>query len=212
MNLVHRLLCGSAFWRRVLQEEIVPWALEGVSLGENPLELGPGPGLTTALLQTLARNLTAVEIDFGLASLLADRLKNTRVRVIQGDATALPFAESTFTSAASFTMLHHLPGPAWQDRMFREVHRVLRPGGTFAGTDGLNNRGMRLLHFAGTFTPIDPVALPARLEDAGFRDIAVDMKPGRFRLRAVAGKALRATGTSPQARALRRSPASPRPL
>ena len=56
MNLVHHLLCGSAFWRRALQEEIVPWALEGVSLGEDLLELGPGPGLTTALLQALTRN------------------------------------------------------------------------------------------------------------------------------------------------------------
>jgi SAM-dependent methyltransferase len=209
MNLIHHLLCGSAFWRRALQEEIVPWALESVSLGENLLELGPGPGLTTALLQALTRNLTAVEIDFGLASRLADRLKNTDVRVIQGDATALPFAESTFTSAASFTMLHHLPGPAWQDRMFREVRRVLRPGGAFAGTDGLNNRGMRLLHLAGTFTPIDPVSLPARLEAAGFHDIAVDMKPGRFRFRAVAGKALMAPGTSPQPGVHRKSQASP---
>jgi SAM-dependent methyltransferase len=184
MNLAHGYLCRSAFWRRVLQQDIIPWVLEGVSLGENLLEVGPGPGLTTDLLQRRAECLTAVELDFGFASCLRERFKRTGVRVIQGDATELPFAESTFTSAASFAMLHHLPRPALQDRMFREIHRVLRPGGTFAGTDGLNSRAMRLLHLADTLTPIDPVALPARLEEAGFQDIAVDIRHGMFRFRA----------------------------
>ena len=190
----------------------MPWVLESVSLGEDLLELGPGPGLTTDLLQRRAGRLTAVELDFGFASCLGERFRTPGVRIIQGDATELPFAESIFTSAVSFTMLHHLPRPELQDRMFREVHRVLRPGGAFAGTDGMNSRMMRLMHLADTFTPIDPVALPARLEEAGFRDIAVDIKPGRFRFRAVAVKALTAPGTSPQPRVHRKSQTSPRAL
>ncbi|MES1260315.1 MAG: SAM-dependent methyltransferase, partial [Acidobacteriota bacterium] len=48
---------------------------------------------------------------------------------------------------------------------------------------------MRLLHLADTLTPIDPAALPARLKAAGFRDIAIDVRPGRFRFRAIARKA-----------------------
>ena len=70
MNLAHRWLCRSALWRRVLQQDIFPWVLEGVSLGEDLLELGPGPGLATDLLQTRVGSLTAVEIDFGFASRL----------------------------------------------------------------------------------------------------------------------------------------------
>jgi ubiquinone/menaquinone biosynthesis C-methylase UbiE len=212
MNLAHGYLCRSAFWRRVLQQDIIPWVLEGVSLGENLLEVGPGPGLTTDLLQRRAECLTAVELDFGFASCLRERFKRTGVRVIQGDATELPFAESIFTSAVSLTMLHHLPQPALQDQMFREIHRVLRPGGTFAGTDGVNSRMMRLLHLADTFTPIDHLALPARLEEAGFRDITVDMKPGRFRFRAIAAKAFRASETTPQPRFPQTPQPSPRPL
>ena len=118
MNPIHHWLCGSAFWRRALQEEImVPWALESVSLGENLLELGPGPGLTTALLQALTRNLTAVEIDFGLASRLADRLE-TQMSASFRATRRHCLLRIRFTSAASFTMLHHLPGLAWQNRMF----------------------------------------------------------------------------------------------
>jgi hypothetical protein len=67
--------------------------------------------------------------------------------------------------------------------MFREIHRVLRPGGTFAGTDGLNGRAMRLLDLADALTPVDPVALLERLEEEGFRDIAIDIRPGWFRFR-----------------------------
>jgi hypothetical protein len=71
---------------------------------------------------------------------------------------------------------------------------------------------MRLLHLADTFTPIDHLALPARLEEAGFRDITVDMKPGRFRFRAIAAKAFRASETTPQPRFPQTPQPSPRPL
>jgi SAM-dependent methyltransferase len=188
MNRVHHWLCGSGLWGRALERDILPWVLEGVSLGAELLELGPGPGLTTDLLQSRTSYLTAVEIDFALALRLANRLIGSNVRVVQGDATAIPFGVSTFTSAASFTMLHHLPRPALQDLMFREVHRVLRPGAVFAGTDGRDGWTVRLLHIADTFTPIDPATLPSRLEAAGFRDVVVDTKPGRFRFRATAHK------------------------
>lgn len=43
-------------------ESLLPDALGGVSLGDNVLELGPGPGLTTLLARTAPR-VTAVEID-----------------------------------------------------------------------------------------------------------------------------------------------------
>ena len=45
---------------------------------------------------------------------------------------------------------------------------MLRPAERLRERTDLNNRGMRLLHLAGTFTPIDPVGLPARLEAADF--------------------------------------------
>jgi ubiquinone/menaquinone biosynthesis C-methylase UbiE len=36
-------------------------------------------------------------------------------------------------------MLHHIPTAAQQDQAFAEVARVLRPGGTFAGTDSIGS-------------------------------------------------------------------------
>lgn len=46
------------------------------------------------------------------------------------DAEQLDFADGTFDAVYSFGVLHHIPSP---DRAFREIARVLRPGGAFLG-------------------------------------------------------------------------------
>jgi len=65
-------------------------------------------------------------------------------------------------------MLHHIPTPGQQDRAFAEIARVLRPGGTFAGTDSLGTGWLfRAIHIGDTLNLVDPDGLPARLEVAG---------------------------------------------
>jgi predicted methyltransferase len=81
-------------------------------------------------------------------------------------------------------MLHHVPSPQLQDKVFAEVFRVLRPGGVFAGSDSRTSLRMRLIHVGDTLVPLDPDALPARLERAGLRDVAVDICEHRLRFRA----------------------------
>jgi hypothetical protein len=63
---------------------------------------------------------------------------------------------------------------------------ALRPGGTFAGSDSQPGFRFRLLHFRDTMNPLEPATLPARLEQAGFTDVAVDLHPesGGLRFRA----------------------------
>ena len=43
MNRLHRWICRSGFWKKFLQNEILPWALTGLDLEQNLLEVGPGP-------------------------------------------------------------------------------------------------------------------------------------------------------------------------
>jgi ubiquinone/menaquinone biosynthesis C-methylase UbiE len=45
----------------------------------------------------------------------------------------MSFPDATFDGAVSFTMLHHVPSEALQNRLLAEVARVLRPGSIFAG-------------------------------------------------------------------------------
>lgn len=81
-------------------------------------------------------------------------------------------------------MLHHVPTAALQDQLFAEAFRLLRPGGVFAGSDGVPSLAFRLIHVADTYNPIAPKDLPGRLRAAGFTDIDTDVKRGRQRWRA----------------------------
>ena len=184
MNRVHHWLCRSERWRKELEANVVPWVLGGVALGSNVLEVGPGPGLTTDILRSRAAALTALEIDPALAGSLAARMRGGNVTVIQGDATAMPFANAQFSGALCFTMLHHVPSPALQDKLLGEAFRVLQPGGVLAGVDGLTSTYMKLIHIFDTLVPINPLTFQARLQTAGFEDILVEANPTRFRFRA----------------------------
>ena len=149
------------------------------------MEVGPGPGLTTDLLRTTLPRLTALEIDPKLAGSLSSRLQGSNVQVVEGDATDMPFRDSEFSATVSFTMLHHVPSPAQQNKVLREVLRVLKPGGFFVGSDSLQGWWMRMIHIGDTLVPIDPDTFGSRLQRAGFEvfDIQQDSQAFRFRAR-----------------------------
>jgi SAM-dependent methyltransferase len=184
MNRLHRHFCRSGLWRKQLEGRLLPWVLGDVELGSDLLEVGPGPGLATDVLRQRAAKLTSIEIDDRLATSLEERLAGTNVEVIHGDATDMPFENDRFTAAVSFTMLHHVPSPELQDRLLREVHRVLRPGGLFAGSDSISSRVFEWIHTFDTLVPVDPETFGARLSSAGFADVAVKAANRSFRFRA----------------------------
>jgi SAM-dependent methyltransferase len=180
MNLLHHWLCRSARWRKTVQQR-VPWVMSSADLGHNVLELGPGPGLTTDLLRLAAQRITAIEVDTKLAESLRARLRGSNVEVVTGDATAMPFADGQFSGGVSFTMLHHVPSPELQDKLLREVWRVVRPGGVFVGSDSLQSLMMRVIHIGDTLVPVDPDAFGVRLEAAGFEVLELEKSADAFR-------------------------------
>lgn len=184
MNILHRWYCRSDGWGKLVESRIIPWTLEDVVLGEEPLEIGPGPGRTTDVLREQVARLTSIEVDQRLADSLARRMDGTNVKVVQGDATAMPFPDASFTAAVSFTMLHHVPSVDLQDRLLAETCRVLRPGAWFAGTDSRTSLRWRLYHLFDTCVPVDPDTFGARLDSAGFEQVSVDSNPFAFRFRA----------------------------
>jgi SAM-dependent methyltransferase len=184
MNQLHLELCSSAEWAEAVQRWIIPWVLDGVDLGEDVLEVGPGPGLTTDVLRLRSTMLTAVEVDPELAGSLRKRLKDTNVEVICADATATNLPDDRFTGAVCLTMLHHVPTAELQDKLFSEICRVIRPGGVFAGQDSIASDELRELHIDDTYVPVDPESLAGRLERAGFVDVDVDTNEYAVRFRA----------------------------
>lgn len=61
---------------------------------------------------------------------------------------------------------------------------MLEPGAVFVGADSRMSLLFWVAHRFDTMVPVDPAAFGARLERAGFTDVAVDARKGYFRFRA----------------------------
>jgi SAM-dependent methyltransferase len=184
MNEKHLALCSSAEWAEAVQQWIIPWVLDGVDLGDDVVEVGPGPGLTTDVLRARVGQLTAIELDPVLAGALAARLSGTNVDVVCADATASGLPSDRFSGATCFTMLHHVPSIESQDILLAELHRLLRPGGVLAGTDSLDGPEFRELHTGDVCVPVAPQNFADRLSAAGFATVEVDTNEYGVRFRA----------------------------
>lgn len=174
MNEGHQVVCASDEWREVVRDQIIPWALEGVDLGDDVVEVGPGYGATTDVFGEIVPRLTSVEIDPALAAALVERFAGVdHVEIVEGDASAMTFADGRFSGATSFSMLHHVPTADLQDEVFAEVRRVLRPSGVFVALDSLASDALCDFHEDDTYNPVDPAGLVARLTAAGFSTVEV---------------------------------------
>jgi SAM-dependent methyltransferase len=187
MNQLHLDYLGSPAWAEALNERVLPWIESRGDLGNDVLEVGPGPGLTTDILRARVSKLTAIELDQPLGAALAERLAGTNVEVVIDDASRSSLASDRFSTVTCFSMLHHMLSADDQDRFFAEVSRLLRPGGRLVGVDSRDHEAIREFHVDDTFTPLDPDLLPSRLERAGLSQVEIEVDD--FEVRFCATKA-----------------------
>jgi ubiquinone/menaquinone biosynthesis C-methylase UbiE len=122
--------------------------------GQRVLEVGCGTG---SLLIEMGRQHPAVEL-VGLdpdprALARAERKARragVRLRLDRGFSDAMPYEDASFDRVLSSFMYHHVP-PDEKLAMFREIHRVLKPGGRlelvdFAGPERAHGFFARMLH------------------------------------------------------------------
>ena len=139
------------------------------------LEVPVGTGiLTMPLYQTLPQaDITCLDYSpdmMGQAQEKADRLHLKNVTFRQGDVGALPFTDGAFDIVLSLNGFHAFPD---KEVAYREVFRVLKPGGIFCGCFYVKGEQKRTDWFvrhvyekAGFFTPPyeTTVSLKKRLE------------------------------------------------
>ncbi len=89
------------------------------------LDIGCGTGNHTDILQRISgARVSGVEPSAGMLD--KARAKNSAVDFQQGDAAHIPFDSASFDFAYMTDVIHHVPDIG---AMFREITRVLRPGG-----------------------------------------------------------------------------------
>jgi SAM-dependent methyltransferase len=184
MNRMEHFFCSTSLWQSMTHRFLLPWVLSGARLGNHVLEVGAGYGAATGHLLKLAPRVTSLEYDPRLLEKLKAKHQCTALTTLCGDAARLPFADQSFSSAVAILVLHHLKSRELQDRALAEVHRVLRPGGSFFAFEINDGWIHRLAHYRSTFMPVTPVSAFARLTQAGFSKISVDFRSGGYRVSA----------------------------
>lgn len=189
MSALEASFCRSRPWR-LLARRMVPWAIQGLPLAGNVLEIGGGSG---AMAGAIARahpqvHLTTTDADPAMvkaAQRLLTRLPTAQAR--QADATRLPFNDQSFDIVLSFLMLHHVI--EWE-RAVTEAARVLRPGGSFVGYDLLASRMASLVHVAdrSAHRLIEPATFEPVLEQTGLGPLRIRVSFGGRVLRFIARK------------------------
>jgi SAM-dependent methyltransferase len=97
--------------------------------GGSVLDVGCGPGNALVALARRAGRAVGVDVSERTLSLARERLRAAAcaAEVQQGDALALPFPDASFDHVVAAGSLHHTGDAA---RGFRELVRVLKPGGS----------------------------------------------------------------------------------
>jgi len=108
-------------------DETLLAAMEGGSFA-TVAEICCGTGEGFALLGGRAGRGVGIDISPSMLAEAVRRHPGGRIAFAQGDATALPLADAAFDSVIMLGGIHHV-----NDRrgLFREISRILKPGGTF---------------------------------------------------------------------------------
>ncbi len=175
---------------------LAEWGLSYVTVAEDAdvLDVGCGGGANIARHLKRCPRGTVTGIDYSSVSVNKSQKVNAvaiatgHCKVVEGSASALPFADSSFDLVTAFETVYFWPSI---EECFREVRRVLKEGGRFAivdeddGLTGNNAKWEKLIEGMHTYTPDE---LRTHLVAAGFSDIAVHDDDKRHWLAVIAVK------------------------
>lgn len=144
------------------------------------LDVGTGTGRMAELFAGRASRVTAFDKSPEMLRIARARLQHLpadRIDLVQGDFTALPFADGQFDTVLFHQVLHYAQAP---EDVLAEAARVTRPGGRIAVVDfaahdreelrsqhaharlGFSDEQMLALLSDAGFAPAPPVALPGK--------------------------------------------------
>jgi len=171
-------------WSRAVGERFLDWL--SPASGLRWLDVGCGAGAFTQLVAKHCAPKTIAGVDPAPAQVEHARKQTPEADIRAADATALPFGDGEFDVVTSALVINFISD---RPAAFREMHRVLRSGGTVSAyqwdrREDENHspfapieHGLRAVGAEVLQPPIVPEATPggarAALERAGFADIEI---------------------------------------
>lgn len=133
-------------------------AVEHLSPGSQILDLGCGQGQDSLFFAQNSLRVTACDISGYALDLFATEARRAGIETHQWDLTELPlpFPDGRFDAVYAHLSLHYFDGPTTR-RIFADVARVLKPGGTFIALFNSDR---------------DPESEQGREIEAGYREIS----------------------------------------
>ena len=163
---------------------VARWGLQFLELAPDAmvLDCGCGGGANMKRLLKKCPQGIVKGIDYSPVSVEKSKKVNEvavtkrRCDVLCASVAELPFESEQFNAVTAFETVYF-----WPDlpRCFREVYRVLKPGGTFLicnESNGDTDRDEKWTEIIGGMTIYKDVELKVYLEQAGFHDVQIHKK------------------------------------
>lgn len=169
------------------------------------LDVGTGTGRMAELFAAGASRVTALDKSPEMLRIARARLQSLpadRIDLVQGDFTALPFAEADYDTVLFHQVLHYAQEP---EAVLAEAARVARPGGRIAVVDfaAHDREELRSQHAHARLGFSDEQML-ALLTEAGFAADAPVALPGTpLTVKIWTGTRMGATAHSPEGKTIR---------
>ena len=163
---------------------VATWGLEFLRLSSDAkvLDCGCGGGSNIKrLLKSCPRGIVK-GIDYSPVSVEKARKVNHaaiaegRCSVLQGSVADMIFADASFDAVTAFETVYFWPT---LPQCFREIYRVLKPGGTFLicnESNGDTDKDEKWTEIIGGMVIYKSDELKAYLEQAGFHDVQIHKK------------------------------------
>jgi|SRR5690606_17683013 len=164
-----------------------------VQRDDDVLEVGFGNGANIALLAARATNghVRGAEISKTAIEMASKRnagaITDGRVSLHEAPGSALPFDDGTFDKACTVATMYVIADPS---AIFKEMYRVLKPGGLAAVTFPIRENFMRFKPAqTDGFHLYELADLEAAFSDAGFSETRIERNDGvRFGAHCIVGR------------------------
>ena len=175
--------------------KMADWGISHLSVDpKQVVDLGCGGGRNIGALLEHYPNAMGTAVDYSALSVEKateynkELVASGRLIVRQGDVSSLDLPGSTYELATAFETVYFWSG---LENCFREVYKILKPGGTFMvvnESDGTDSTGLKFEKIIDGMKCYTPEQISEAMKAAGFSSITWDQYQGKPWITVIATK------------------------